>query len=195
MLASDFNENTVSDALAAAGKCKAGVIATTIENEKTERTSTDKTLILPKTSGKEVGEFINFQIALMLLALEIGRSNCLISDDEVKSIKDDMSEYLISCCEAALNQEEKIDSFIKEAKIRTNNLEMIGTGPDMAVVWMARNLGYKHIGTVCTVEETEDWLHVNFLQLEPEKYGSVMFISGNNPSAERTSERRNMLRK
>lgn len=186
ILFSDMKDRTAMDALLAAEKYKAEVTAITNEKGCLKGISADKILKLPETGGGEVGEFIGFQTALMLLALEIGRSNSFIADDEVKAVKSDMAEYLINCCEAALNQEEKIDSFVKEAKNRIYSFEMIGTGPDMAVAWMARSLVYKHIGTVCTVEESEDWLHVNFLQLEPEKYASVMFISGNNPSAERS---------
>ena len=39
---------------------------------------------------------------------------------------------------------------------------------------------------VTTVEESEDWLHVNFLQLTPERFATLVFVSEENEAADRT---------
>ena len=75
---------------------------------------------------------------------------------------------------------------IREIWKNIKNYEMVGTGADYACAWLARLIAYKELGTLTTVEESEDWLHVNLLQVEPEVFGCILFVSDGNPSKDRT---------
>lgn len=65
--------------------------------------------------------------------------------------------------------------------------ETVGTGSDYGAAWLARMLLYAGApAAVTTVEESEDWLHVNFLQLTPERFATLLFVSSENEAADRT---------
>lgn len=66
------------------------------------------------------------------------------------------------------------------------NYETIGTGMDYGVAWFSRLLVYREIGAVTTVEESEDYLHVNALNIESKQYQTFVFNSKNNPAYDRT---------
>ena len=65
--------------------------------------------------------------------------------------------------------------------------ETVGTGSDYGAAWLARMLLYAGApAAVTTVEESEDWLHVNFLQLTPERFATLVFVAEENEAADRT---------
>lgn len=64
--------------------------------------------------------------------------------------------------------------------------ETVGVAGDYAAATLARALIYSELGKTTTVEESEDWLHVNFLQLTPDRFGTMVFISSDNDAADRT---------
>ena len=146
----------------------------------------DGVVPLPAGTGATAEDFVAAQLAPAQLALAAGLAHGRMTDGELSARRREMSDYMKACCRAALEAQPQLDALARGAARRVRCWETMGTGPDYAVAWAARALVYEHLGTVCTVEETEDWLHVNFLQLTPEEFGTLLFISQNNPSAERS---------
>lgn len=79
------------------------------------------------------------------------------------------------------------DAASKRARTYTDNPtgEIIASGVDYGAGYLIRSLFYRVLGLVTTIEETEDWLHVNFLQLNPEKPATVVVLTRDNPAWDR----------
>ena len=87
-----------------------------------------------------------------------------------------------------------VDEWVDDAKKIKENMsdgnlnayETIGAGGDMASAWLARLLIYDNLKKHATVEESENFLHVNMLQVDPKSYGTFIYIGSENEAADRT---------
>ncbi len=126
-----------------------------------------------KTDG-DYDRYFTGLLSMILLAKKIG------GDSDFQEIYDYMNKF-----------SELLDSLItatdKAAEIFADGKtgEVISSGPDYGGGYFSRILCYKAKGLVTTIEEVEDWLHVNYLQLNPEDPICLYFVTKDNPAFDR----------
>lgn len=120
------------------------------------------------------------------MALAIGTAQQKITPDRAAEVKQKLIDY----CNQLLQDIPQINNQCGEIAHRmgqqVRNFETIGTGMDYAAAWLIRLLLYRSTGRVTTVEESEDYLHVNSLNVEPDKFATIIVNSAGNPAYDRT---------
>ena len=105
-------------------------------------------------------------------------------DEELISVFDDQ---LGKTCKSLV---EKLDDLGEHALNAAKDLvgsdaeffETIGTSWDYASAWLIRYIIYKFAGVVTTVEESEDYLHVNALTIGTKRFSTFIVNTVNNPA-------------
>lgn len=103
-----------------------------------------------------------------------------VFDDQLEKTCKSLVEGLEGLSEYAL----KASHDLKESDAEF--FETIGTSWDYASAWLIRYIIYKFTGVVTTVEESEDYLHVNALTLNTKRFSTVVVNTVNNPAYDRT---------
>lgn len=128
-------------------------------------------------------------ITLMLLAIHFGQVKGKITKEQAEGAREAIVEYAQSYKEhlERLNtqtaQLAKMPCF-KNAK----HFECVGSGQDYINAWFTRAKIYEAIGTPTTVENTEDWLHVNYFARKPEENPCIVFLTKGSTGESRALE-------
>lgn len=123
-------------------------------------------------------------VALAAAAVNMGRQNGLLAGPAADALVSEMADYVKACGEAADSVSERVRQCAEKNKDRLN-YEMIGSGSDYALAWLMRQMGSRELGILSTVEETEDWIHVNMLQVHMENFGPFGIVTEGNPAKDR----------
>ena len=78
------------------------------------------------------------------------------------------------------------EAIARKMSSSVRNFETTGTGLDYASALMIRDIVYNELGVVTTVEETEDYLHVNYLGIGAKEFGTFVINMIGNPCYDRT---------
>lgn len=104
--------------------------------------------------------------------------------------KTDMLEKIREALEAAKQSlakwEQQAESTAQRIGGPVDAHEIVGTGSDYGAAFLVRQLFYENHEGIVTVEESEDWLHVNMLALPPEGYAALVLMSADGSAADRT---------
>lgn len=168
--------SSICDCVKAAKQKGAFVAAIAKAGDPIEKTADVTVTVTTETSFGATDDYLKTMIVLTLLAASLsGQEN---------TAADELSEWL-----GRFN--EQLPRMANEARGRAATYgdnttgEIIASGADYGAGFYLRGLFYRELGLVTTIEETEDWLHVNFLQLSPEKPVSVVLLTGDNPAWDR----------
>lgn len=126
-------------------------------------------------------------MTLLLLALRMGVAFEKITPDKAEELKGDIIEYVESfrpLIPTLVEQTQKIAEKFKNC----DTFEMVGSGIDFSAAWFTRAKIYEAIGYVTTMENFEDWCHVNYYNARPTTVGAVVFISKCNPALSKAME-------
>lgn len=147
-----------------------------------------KSAIRLALDDKTFGDFDPYVQMILLgivFALTMGADKNAIDESKVDEVKKSIKAYFNGAAKVA----ETDDNAVVDAVALLGGLsayETMGTGGDYAAAWLTRAAFYRELGAVTTVEESEDWLHVNMLQLTPEAFGHIAFVASKNEACDRT---------
>ena len=130
--------------------------------------------------------YINLYARGLVLAAAIGKAQGKLTDEQVSSIYEELNTYVSKLICAVSELEPKAAIVAEKMKNQVRNYETIGTGMDYAAAWLLRYILYRTTGRVTTVEESEDYLHVNSLNVNPSEFGTFVYNSVDNPAYGRT---------
>lgn len=173
--------------LAAVRRAKeAGIPAVAVSCAAGDLTKAADHALLVEADGGFGGYDLYYKLLLALVALALAAAKARGGEGvDERAVLDDLAGY--AAATAALSQSGEA-LYDRAARLLADavNFETMGTGADYAAAWMTRAAIYRELGVMSTVEESEDWLHVNMLQLTPEAFGHFAFASKENPACDRT---------
>ncbi|MGI5888311.1 MAG: SIS domain-containing protein [Oscillospiraceae bacterium] len=126
-------------------------------------------------------------LALVMIALHIGVANGNISAFDSDRVKDEIREYCSKFKKKISSINEQTEEIAKAFK-KCKHLEFVGAGSDYASAWFGRAKAYEAFGWVCTAENAEDWMHVNYFARRPKELACVVLLTKGNPANSRIME-------
>ena len=139
------------------------------------------------TTDKDPAQgYIELVVKGICTALAIGEAQQKIDPQTAQNIKQSMANYCLDLQQALPQMSSQCGEIAGRMGQQVRNFETIGTGTDYAAAWLIRLLLYRSTGRVTTVEESEDYLHVNSLNVEPDKFATLIVNSAANPAYDRT---------
>jgi len=128
-------------------------------------------------------------ITLMLVAIHFGQLKGKLTCEQAEAARQEIVEYALSWKPWL----EKIDTQVKELAYMpcfkdAKHFECAGSGADYVAAWFTRAKIYEAIGTPTTVENTEDWLHVNYFIRKPKENPCIVFATKGSSGETRTME-------
>ena len=126
-------------------------------------------------------------ISLILVAIKFGLVNGVITEAQAAEIKQDIIDYA-EAFKKEIKGINKQTAKIAKAFKKCKHMEFVGTGLDYATAWFGRAKVYEAFGWVCTAENSEDWMHVNYFARRPKELACVAIMSSGNPSNSRLLE-------
>jgi len=126
-------------------------------------------------------------ITLMLVAIHFGQLKGKLTCEQAEAARQEIVEYALSWKPWL----EKIDTQVKELAYMpcfkdAKHFECAGSGADYVAAWFTRAKIYEAIGTPTTVENTEDWLHVNYFIRKPKENPCIVFATKGSSGETRT---------
>ena len=132
-------------------------------------------------------------IALYLLALRIGRVRNQITPLEYNDMKNELLTYTKAC-------QEKVEEYADrsfEIALKWQNLkaeDFIGDYGDYATAFFGSAKVIECFGGYTTYDDSEDWCHINYFLVEPERIGRVVIANKDTPSYSRLLETINAVK-
>jgi len=134
----------------------------------------------------EAGEYIELFAKGLCMALKIGTAQGKISSEYADNILSTLADYANAQRQMLVDLADQCQSIARDMSSQVRNFETIGTGLDYAAAWLIRLMLYRKTGKVTTVEESEDYLHVNSLNVNPDQFATFVINSALNPAYDRT---------
>lgn len=122
----------------------------------------------------------------LVLAAETGRAQGKLDSEKTDALYAEIRNYAAALEKAVPELEKASGTVAEKMKKQVRNYETIGTGMDYAAAWLLRYALYRSTGRVTTVEESEDYLHVNSLNVNPTEFGTFVYNTAGNPAYGRT---------
>ena len=126
-------------------------------------------------------------LSLLLLAVHFGVARGHITADEAAAVRADIEGYTEAfrpVIPALTEQCMALAELLKDCR----HFETVGSGTDYATAAFVREKIYEAVGKVTAVENTEDWLHVNYYARKPAEIGTLLFAAGDSPAKSRYLE-------
>ncbi len=128
-------------------------------------------------------------ITLMLIAIHFGQVKGKLTAEKA----DEARAQLVAYAQSWKPWLEKIDAQVKELAYMpcfkdAKHFECAGSGNDYVAAWFTRAKIYEAIGTPTTVENTEDWLHVNYFIRKPKENPCIVYATKGSTGESRTME-------
>ena len=126
-------------------------------------------------------------LSLLLLAIHFGVARGHITADEAAAVRADIEGYTEAFRPVIPTLTEQCMALAEMLK-DCRHFETVGSGTDYATAAFVREKIYEAVGKVTAVENTEDWLHVNYYARKPEEIGTLLFAAGDSPAKSRYLE-------
>lgn len=126
-------------------------------------------------------------LSLLLLAVHFGVARGHITADGAAAVRADIEGYTEAfrpVIPALTEQCMALAELLKDCR----HFETVGSGTDYATAAFVREKIYEAVGKVTAVENTEDWLHVNYYARRPAEIGTLLFAAGDSPAKSRYLE-------
>lgn len=136
--------------------------------------------LLPETE-----HFFVSYLALLLLGRAMGLASGKLCDKKAGELLDEIADHIDTVSQQAEDLCARARQ-VAESCADAADIDIIASGRDYPAGYLARMLCYRRLGQVVTLEESEDWLHVNMLALDPHRFLTLFFVSGANSSMDRT---------
>ena len=161
------NDECAADALQRAKQFPSDVIVLTSVRKSAAAQSADYVIDLSGLTDSfgDVLTYTDVYTALLTFALELGLAQGAIDQKAYNLNLNAYDEYVADSLSYMGINEHAVQAAAAEIREKVRNYETIGTAADYASAWLARSVIYREIGRVTTVEESEDYLHVNALNV------------------------------
>lgn len=126
-------------------------------------------------------------LSLLLLAIRFGEVRGRYTMDQAMDYRYD----LLRQAEALEKALPEMDRQMKELAAKWQELEafdFIGAGPDYAAAFFGEAKIYEACGKYAMLNNTEEWLHMNFFMRRVDKIGTVLTCDGRSPALSRARE-------
>ncbi|MGI5888579.1 MAG: SIS domain-containing protein [Oscillospiraceae bacterium] len=139
---------------------------------------------------------INYSVsmlALMKLAIRMGRAKNTISQNEAADMDKELADYIKRFQEYLPTIEEKaFNMALKFKDMRC--LDFIGDYGDYATAFFGSAKVLEAYGGYTTYDDSEDWCHINYFLRDPETIGRVVIANPETPSFNRILETMNAIK-
>lgn len=126
-------------------------------------------------------------MALYLLAVRIGEVRGRYTMDEARARRKELpalAEQLGKMLPAMDDTAFEVATRWKDMKA----FDFAGSGFEYAAAFFSAAKSYEAVGGYATYINTEEWLHLNFFMRDPDRIGTLIYASSQNPADSRTQE-------
>lgn len=146
--------------------------------------------VLVKTPG--VSSYTASVMALMHAAIRIGHVRGTVTPEQM----DDYRKAIVDYCACYSGIMDKLEEQMFQIAIKFKDLkayDFIGEYQNFATAYFGAAKYVEAFGAVVTVDDSEDWCHIPYFMLEPEKIGTSIVVSEDDPSFGRMLETMNAV--
>ncbi len=126
-------------------------------------------------------------VALMLIALRIGRARNTVSHDGYEDMKRELKRYVAAVQSKVEEYDDRAFEIAKKWK-DLRCIDFIGDYADYATAYFGSAKVIETYGGYTTYDDSEDWCHINYFLLHPETIGRVVITNKATPSYGRMLE-------
>ncbi|MBR5340394.1 MAG: SIS domain-containing protein [Erysipelotrichaceae bacterium] len=126
-------------------------------------------------------------LTLFMIALRIGRVRNSITPLEYESMHKELLDYTSRCQKEVEGYAERAFEIAQKWKDLKAE-DFIGDYADFATAYFGSAKVIECFGGYTTYDDSEDWCHINYFLLEPEKIGRVVTVNKTTPSFGRVLE-------
>lgn len=126
-------------------------------------------------------------MALLLLAIRMGRARNTISAQEYERMRSGLLEYVHAVQECVPEFEERALLLARQWK-DLRAIDFIGDYADYATAFFGSAKVIETYGGYTTYDDSEDWCHINYFLANPETIGRVVITNASTPSFGRVQE-------
>lgn len=134
-----------------------------------------------------VREYVSSQIALILLAIELGIIDNILQNNIKEEIIQDIKK-IASDFENELAEIDKICLHIAKCYKNSKLADFIGSGYDYAAAYFGQAKMVEATGTFNSINNSEDWLHMSSFVKEPETILTYLVADSRNQASSRNEE-------
>ncbi|MGI5889161.1 MAG: hypothetical protein ACOX6J_07300 [Oscillospiraceae bacterium] len=145
-----------------------------------------ETIALSSESSCACVQYMELYLKGLILAAKVGHAQGHITDSEYRDVLQEIVAYADKLKGKIPEYEGQADEAAGEVPSKVRNYETIGTEMDYGAARLLRDVLYRKTGKVTTVEESEDYLHVNALNVEGDQFATFIVNSKDNPAYSRT---------
>lgn len=184
------NGARVEEAFARAKRAGALTLAVTRDRESGIGRLAADCLVMPISSferGPGNRNYFASVLALLLFAVESGRSNGRLTDDRADACEAGILEQGIAL-EKVLPEMDRELAGISECWKDYVNFDFVGAGDDFVNAWLGHAKIIEAVGAFATHNNSEEWFHMNNFYRNIGQCGTVFFAAGGSGGASRTRE-------
>ena len=136
-----------------------------------------------------VTSYYSSLFSLMMFGFYMSKAKDQLSEEQAKACREGLLEY-VNAYEPVMDQlsRQAYDLARKWEDDGVDNMDFIGDGADYATAFFGSAKMVEAFGGLTTNDDSEDWCHINYFLVEPEKIGRVVVANKPTPSYNRILE-------